>query len=57
MNDKVKFKGHIRWITRWPFYLSLLLIVINLMVYPISVKAGQVVSVGLLLYMGITAGF
>ncbi len=57
MNDKVKFKGHIRWITRWPFYLSLLLIVINLMVYPISVKAGLVVSVGLLLYMGITAGF
>lgn len=57
MNDKVKFIGHIRWITRWPFYLSLLLIVINLMVYPISVKAGLVVSVGLLLYMGITAGF
>lgn len=57
MNDKVKFKGHIRWITRWPFYLSLLLLVINLMVYPISVKAGLVVSVGLLLYMGITAGF
>lgn len=57
MNDKVKLKGHIRWLTRWPFYLSVLLVIVNVMIYPISVKAGLLVSAGLLLYIGISAGF
>lgn len=57
MNDKVKLKGHIRWLTRWPFYLSVLLVIVNVMIYSISVKAGLLVSAGLLLYIGISAGF
>lgn len=57
MNDKVKLKGHIRWLTRWPFYLSVLLIIVNVMIYPLSIKAGLLVSAGLLLYIGISAGF
>ncbi len=57
MNDKVKLKGHIRWLTRWPFYLSVLLVIVNVMIYPISVKAGLLVSAGFLLYIGISAGF
>ena len=57
MNDKVKLKGHIRWLTRWPFYLSVLLVIVNVMIYPISVKAGLLVSAGLLLYIGMSVGF
>ncbi len=57
MNDKVKLKGHIRWLTRWSFYLSVLLIIVNVMIYPLSIKAGLLVSAGLLLYIGISAGF
>ena len=53
MNDKLKLKGHMKAFMRWPLILSVLLIVLNLLVYYISIKAGIVVSVGILIYVGI----
>ena len=53
MNDKLKLKGHMKAFMRWPLILSALLIVLNILVYCVSVKAGLVVSVGILIYVGI----
>lgn len=53
MSDKLKLKGHMKAFMRWPLILSVLLIVLNLLVYYISIKAGIVVSVGILICVGI----
>ena len=53
MSDKLKLKGHMKAFMWWPLILSVLLIVLNLLVYCISIKAGIVVSVGILIYVGI----
>ena len=53
MNDKLKLKGHMKAFRRWPLILSALLIVLNILVYCVSVKAGLVVSAGVLIYVGI----
>lgn len=53
MSDKLKLKGRMKAFMRWPLILSVLLIVLNLLVYCISIKAGIVVSVGILIYVGI----
>ena len=53
MSDKLKLKGHMKAFMRWHLILSVLLIVLNLLVYYISIKAGIVVSVGILIYVGI----
>ncbi len=53
MNDKLKLKGHMKAFMRWPLILSALLIVLNILVYCVSVKAGLVVSAGILIYIGI----
>ena len=53
MNDTLKLKGHMKAFMRWPLILSALLIVLNILVYCVSVKAGLVVSAGVLIYVGI----
>ena len=53
MNDKLKLKGHMKAFMRWPLSLSALLIVLNILVDCVSVKAGLVVSAGVLIYVGI----
>ena len=53
MSDKLKLKGHMKAFMRWPLILSVLLIVLNFLVYYISIKAGIVISVGILIYVGI----
>lgn len=53
MSDKLKLKGHMKAFMRWPLILSVLLIALNLLVYCISIKAGIVVSAGILIYIGI----
>ena len=52
MNDKLKLKGHMKAFMRWPLILSALLIVLNIWVYFVSVKAGIIVSGGILIYVG-----
>ena len=52
MSDKLKLKGHMKAFMRWPLILSALLIVLNIWVYFVSVKAGIIVSGGILIYVG-----
>lgn len=51
MNEKNKKSGQIGAFIRWPLYLSLLLITVNLWIYYIDLKAGLWVSAGVLLYI------
>ena len=53
MSGKLKLKGHLKHLVRWPLYLSILLIALNIVVYVISIKAGILVTLGIILYMGI----
>lgn len=50
MNNKFKLRGHLKHLTRWPLYLTVLLIALNVLVYMIDCKAGLVVTLGTLIY-------
>lgn len=56
MKNKLKFRGPLKNFIRWPLYLSVFLGILNLLVYMTDVKAGVLVSVGLVLYVAIAAG-
>ena len=56
MSGKLKLKGHLKHLARWPLYLSILLIALNFLVYVIDIKAGVVVSMGIILYLGAAIG-
>ena len=51
MSGKLKLKGHLKHLARWPLYLSVLLIALNILVYVINIKAGVVVTMGNVLYL------
>lgn len=55
MNNKVKLKGHIGRLLKWPLFLSILLIILNLIIYVLDLKAGVVMTVGVILYIAIAA--
>lgn len=50
MNKNFKLRGHLKHLTRWPLYLTILLIALNVLVYMIDCKAGLVVTLGTLIY-------
>ena len=52
MSGKLKLKGQLKHLVRWPLYLSILLIALNIVVY-VSIKAGILVTLGIILYVGI----
>ena len=51
MNNNVKFKGPMKHFMRWPLYLSALVVLLDLLVFIVSVKAGILVSVGTVIYI------
>ena len=51
MNRKLKFKGTLRRYFRWPFYLTILLIIITVGIFFIDIKAGAVAAEGVGLYI------
>lgn len=51
MDDKLKFRGPMKHSIRWPLYLSVLLVVLNVFVYLTDVRAGILVSIGALVYI------
>ena len=51
MSGKLELKGHLKHLARWPLYLSVLLITLNILVYVINIKAGVVVTMGNILYL------
>lgn len=56
MNNKFKLRGHLKHLTRWPLYLTVLLIALNVLVYMIDCKAGLVVTLGTLIYVVCAVG-
>ena len=53
MSNKLKLRGHMKAFMSWPLILCALLVVLNILIYITDVKAGIVVSVGILIYIGI----
>ena len=53
MSDKLKLKGHMKVFMRWPMILSVLLVITNILVYIINVKAGLVVTLSIFIYIGV----
>ena len=51
MKRKVHLKGRLKRYMQWPILMSILLLVMNLCMYPISVKAGVAMSVFVLVYI------
>lgn len=51
MKRKVQLKGQLRRYVQWPLILSVLLLITNLCMYPVSVKAGLVMSGFLVIYI------
>ena len=56
MDGKFKLKGHLKHLTRRPLYLTALLIILNIVVYAIDIKAGVVVTLGALIYLACAVG-
>lgn len=46
-----KIKGTLRSYLRWPFFLGLLLIIMNIQIYTINCKAGYIVSAYVVIYL------
>lgn len=55
MKEKLKIKGQLRGYMQWPLYLSALLIAANAAIGAVSVKAGVIMSIFTVLYIGIAA--
>ena len=51
MNDKLKFKGSMKRFMRWPIYLTILLTLLDILIFFISVKAGVLATLGLVIYV------
>ncbi|MDO5135924.1 MAG: DHH family phosphoesterase [Eubacteriales bacterium] len=56
MNNKLKFRGPIKQYMRWPLYLTLLLILLNVLVYWTDLRSGVLVTVGILVYLAAALG-
>ena len=53
MKRKVQLKGQLRRYVQWPLILSALLLVMNLIMYAVSVKAGCLMSGFLVIYIAV----
>ncbi len=53
MKRKVKLKGLLKAYVQWPVILSALLVVMNLCMYPLSLKAGLLMSAFLVIYVSV----
>lgn len=51
MDDKIKLKGQLNKFIKWPIYMSLLLIALNIGVYFVDLKSGLIVSLGVFVYI------
>lgn len=51
MNKKLKFKGSMKQYMRWPLYLSIVLVWLDILIFMVSVKAGVLATLGLVVYI------
>lgn len=57
MDRKIKIKGQLRTYMQWPFILTILLIIMDVLVFTINARAGALVSVFLVTYILIVVIF
>lgn len=50
-NQSFKISGHLKTFMRWPLYVGILLIILNICLYVISVPAGNVMAAFMLIYI------
>ncbi len=51
MDGKIKIKGQLKFYMQWPFILTVLLVVMDVLVFTVNVKAGALVSIFLAAYI------
>lgn len=51
MKEKVRLKGQLKGYAQWLLILSILLLIMNICIYPISIKAGVLISGFLVVYV------
>lgn len=51
MDKKIKIKGQLGFYMQWPFILTVLLLVMDILVFTVSIKAGALVSIFLAAYI------
>ncbi|HIX28189.1 MAG TPA: DHH family phosphoesterase [Candidatus Blautia stercoravium] len=51
MNGKLKVKGHLKFYMQWPFILTIVLLVMDILVFTVNVKAGALVTGFLAVYI------
>ena len=54
--EKMRLKGQLRMYMHWPLIMAVLLIAMNIWIYVIDKKAGFIMTVFILLYLGIAGG-
>lgn len=54
--EKMRLKGQLRMYMHWPLIMAVLLIAMNIWIYVIDKRAGFVMSVFILIYLGIAGG-
>lgn len=56
MKNKIRLKGQLKAYIQWPLILTGLLLVMNVLMYTVSLKAGGLMSIFLLVYMAVAFG-
>ncbi len=51
MDGKIKIKGQLKFYMQWPFILTILLVIMDILVFIVSAKAGTLVSVFVAVYI------
>lgn len=54
--NKMRLKGQLRMYMNWPLIMTILLVAMNIWLYMIDKKAGFIMSVFILIYLGIAGG-
>ena len=55
-NKKRRLKGQLRMYMHWPLIMAVLLIAMNIWIYVIDKRAGFIMTVFILIYLGIAGG-
>ena len=51
MDGKIKIKGQLKFYMQWPFILTILLVIMDILVFIVNAKAGTLVSVFVAVYI------
>lgn len=54
MKDKIKLRGQLKRFMQWPLFLTLLLCVVNVLIYALDYRAGIVMTIGIAIYVALS---